>query len=145
MHIVPWSSEILIFQKPEKKWQIIIDPNLSLKYILGVLCSKLMTYFFSKFISTDTLQGTYSGVYPEDIRQIPIKRIDGSQQNPFIEIVDNIIKDKNCNIDTSVQENKIDLMVYKLYQLTFDEVLVVDPEFSMGQEEYENFEIESIQ
>jgi hypothetical protein len=29
-------------------------------------------------------------------------------------------------------------MVYKLYQLTYDEVQVVDPEFSLSREEYEN-------
>ena len=33
------------------------------------------TWYFSGFIATGTLQGTYSGIYPEDIRRIPIRRI----------------------------------------------------------------------
>ncbi len=29
-------------------------------------------------------------------------------------------------------------MVYKLYELTYDEVKIVDPDFLMSEEEYEN-------
>jgi len=29
-------------------------------------------------------------------------------------------------------------MVYKLYELTHDEVRIVDPEFEMSKQEYEN-------
>ena len=34
-------------------------------------------------------------------------------------------------------ERAIDLMVYKLYGLTYDEVKVVDPETTITEEEYE--------
>jgi hypothetical protein len=33
-------------------------------------------------------------------------------------------------------DNEIDLMVYKLYDLTYDEVLIVDPETSISREVY---------
>jgi len=33
-------------------------------------------------------------------------------------------------------------MVYKLYELTYEEVKIVDPAFSLSKEEYENFKIE---
>ena len=36
-----------------------------------------------------------------------------------------------------VLEQKIDLLVYKLYNLTYDEVLIVDPETPITHEEYE--------
>lgn len=39
--------------------------------------------------------------------------------------------------DTSKEERTIDLMVYKLYGLTYDEVMVVDPETTITEEEYE--------
>jgi hypothetical protein len=42
-------------------------------------------------IATGTLQGTYSGVYPEDIRSIPIKQISSSQQQPILRLVDKMI------------------------------------------------------
>jgi hypothetical protein len=51
MHLVKWNQEIMEFQKPEKKWDAIIDSNFSLKLITAILNSKLCTYFFSKFLS----------------------------------------------------------------------------------------------
>jgi adenine-specific DNA-methyltransferase len=37
---------------------------------------------------------------------------------------------------------QIDKLVYKLYDLTYDEVKVVDPEFWLSEEEYEAVKIE---
>ena len=34
------------------------------------------------------------------------------------------------------------MMVNKLYELTYNEVKNVDPEFDLSKEEYENFEVE---
>ena len=34
-------------------------------------------------------------------------------------------------------KEKMDLLVYRLYKLTYDEVLVVDPETPITREEYE--------
>jgi len=35
-------------------------------------------------------------------------------------------------------ENKIDILVYKLYGLNYDEVLIIDPETPITREEYGN-------
>ena len=37
---------------------------------------------------------------------------------------------------------EIDLMVYKLYNLIYDEIKIIDPEFEMSEEDYEKFGIE---
>jgi type I restriction-modification system DNA methylase subunit len=86
MHLIKWSKDVLSFQKPEKKWEIIVNSDINLKYILTILCSSLSRYFFSNFLSTDTLQGSYSSIYPEDLRVIPIKKI--PNQQPFIQKAD---------------------------------------------------------
>ena len=39
-------------------------------------------------------------------------------------------------------DNEIDLMVYKLYDLTYNEVKTIDPEFKLTKEDYEKFELE---
>ena len=39
--------------------------------------------------------------------------------------------------NTSAFEKRIDLLVYHLYGLTYDEVLIVDPETSITREEYQ--------
>ena len=38
-------------------------------------------------------------------------------------------------------ENQIDVMVYKLYDLTYQEVLTIDKDFTMSELEYNNFTI----
>ena len=43
---------------------------------------------------------------------------------------------QSLEADTSALEKQIDVIVYKLYSLTFDEVKIVDPEFGMSKEEY---------
>jgi adenine-specific DNA-methyltransferase len=127
MHLVLWNQQILEFQKPEKKWDAIIDSKYSLKLIAAILNSKLITYFFSKFLSTDTLQGSYSSIYPEDLRQIPIKYDDN-----FVSLIESVsvkineIKKQKPSTDTSDLENQIDQLVYQLYDLTAEEIEIIE-------------------
>ena len=41
---------------------------------------------------------------------------------PSISIVDEIIRKKAENINTTIEEQKIDYLVYHFYDLTYDEV-----------------------
>ena len=41
--------------------------------------------------------------------------------------------------DTTDLETPIDIMAYKLYGLTYDEVKIVDSDFWMSEEEYKNY------
>jgi hypothetical protein len=36
---------------------------------------------------------------------------------------------------------QIDVMIYKLYELTYDEVLIVEPAFEMSREDYESYKL----
>ena len=45
-------------------------------------------------------------------------------------------------LDTSLLEQEIDNLVYKLYELTYDEVKVIDPDFSLSKAEYEAIKLE---
>ncbi len=91
-HLIRWNEKVLGFQKPDNKWKINIEENYSLKYILALISSKLITYYFSKFLSTDTLQGAYSSIYPEDIRELPIKKTSFQNQKIFIENAENMLR-----------------------------------------------------
>ncbi|NOY95490.1 MAG: hypothetical protein GXO81_03765 [Chlorobi bacterium] len=46
--------------------------------------------------------------------------------------------------DVTELETQINQMVYKLYELNHEEVLVVDKEFKISNEEYDVIEIENI-
>jgi hypothetical protein len=51
-------------------------------------------------------------------------------------------KSEDNSADTSELEKEIDNLVYKLYQLTYDEVKIIDPEFTITEKEYEAIKIE---
>jgi hypothetical protein len=53
-----------------------------------------------------------------------------------------IKEQKKSNQDTTQEEQQIDNLVYKLYELTYVEVLIIEPGFSerMSKSEYEVLE-----
>ncbi len=108
------------------------DKVTSHKYLCGVLNSKLINFWYCNKYKMPTI-----GIY--ELHSIPIKRISKSQQSWFDKLVEEIIERKEKGKSASAAENKIDLMVYKLYQLSYGEVLVVDREFEkqMSRGEYE--------
>ena len=64
-----------------------------------------------------------------------------SKQENFSIIVQEIMNCKKSNINTQTLESKLDLMIYNLYDLNYKEVLLIDPEFNLTKEEYENYRI----
>ncbi len=74
------------------------------------------------------------------IAQVKLLPIKFSEDQPsFTRLVDQIIEMKSQGKDTTELENKIDVMVYKLYEMTHEEVKIIDPEFWMSEGEYEKF------
>lgn len=114
-----------------------IIPDAS-KYLLAVLNSSVVMWLFEKLLAK--LQNGYYEPSAVFMKKFPIPV---TKKTKLIEnIVDNIlsIKNKNSDADTTSLEKQIDLMVYKLYDLTHEEVKIVDPEFAMSRAEYENFQ-----
>lgn len=106
--------------------------NLNTFYILGLFNSKLLNFTFKQF-------STNSNVNGYEVDNLPIQLGNESQQQPIIALVDKILAAKKADpqADTSAWETEIDFFVYKLYGLSYDEVLVVDPGTGIRREEYE--------
>ena len=108
-------------------------------FLLGCINSKALDYYYKKKFSTKK-----TDVFPEIqtylYEQLPIPKVSKERQQPIIVLVDRILNAKkdNPNADTSSLEQQIDHIVYHLYGLTFDEVLIVDPETPITREEYNN-------
>ena len=62
----------------------------------------------------------------EDLRKFPIKVIPSTKQKPFIDLVVKIISQKQQGKDSSDNEKKIDNLVYKLYNLTEEEIAIIE-------------------
>ena len=102
----------------------------SLRYLLGILNSKLMNYLFAtKFLNL--------AIKAEYVKQVKLPNTSEKQKVQIEELVNAILQGKLSDADTSKEESEIDLLVYHLYALTYDEVLIVDPETPITREEYE--------
>ena len=113
------------------------------KYILGILNSSLINWFYNNnYTNESKLTVNLSKEY---LSEIPIKKLFKEKlQCQIIRCVTAILKAKQQNpqANTKQLENQIDIMVYKLYNLTYDEVKIIDPAFALTEREFENFQIE---
>ena len=107
-----------------------------LKYLTAVLNSRLWKFAFrDRFpeLLGDTFE--LSKVFFD---KIPIRQPWSISEEELLGgLVNQIITAKQTGQDTTALENEIDLLVYKLYGLTYAEVKVVDPETPITEEEYE--------
>lgn len=113
----------------------------NIKYILAILNSKLTDYYF--FQITAKIAGGRKRYTKQYVEQVRIPEIPVEQQKPFVKLVDKILESKQKGLDTAALENEIDIMVYKLYNLTYEEVEIIDPNIEqiISKEEYEGFKI----
>lgn len=120
-HFLPSNGYILTSQK------------VSLMYLLALMNSKLMEFYFG-FIGIMTAGGAFT-LKHETISELPIRIISDSNQNFFVEIVDKIlditksdsyITDSTKQTEVKEYENQIDQMVYELYDLTPEEIKIIE-------------------
>jgi len=102
-------------------------------YLLAILNSKLGDYYVKQLGVSRS--GGYMEYKPMFIEKLPVYNISKNQQQPFIDKVERILKAKSKSHDTSALERELDVMVYHLYQLTYEEAKIIDPE--LREEEYE--------
>lgn len=103
----------------------------NLKYLLGLLSSNLITYYYKNF-SQGCKLGIKGYQYNKHaLENLPLPKINSKNEklaNELISLVDEILKakeqDKNAN--TQELENKINSLVYKLYNLTEDEIKIIE-------------------
>jgi hypothetical protein len=88
-------------------------------------------------------QGGFFEFKPVYVSQIPIINVDQSQRTAIENLVQKCLDTKKAdpNADTSQLETEIDHLVYKLYDLTYEEIKIIDPDFGLTPEEYANLAI----
>lgn len=98
-----------------------LNKNFILKYICGVLNSKIINYWYPHKYRMPTIGGY-------ELSSIPIPEASKEQQKAIADIVDKILelKEENPSADVSVLTQKIDEHIYQLYGLTDDEIKIVE-------------------
>ncbi len=99
------------------------DSALSLKYLLGLMNSRLLNFFYkNKYKSTKKV---FSEIQARTLSKLPIAV--SNNQKQIEDIVTTVLKAKrlNNNADTSTQEKEIDELVFDIYGLTEEEKEIV--------------------
>ena len=96
-------------------------------YLLGILNSKLFSFIQVKSNASGQ-RDDYPALSLLDYKNFLIKLTDNNKQQKLSNLVDEILKQKKQNpkADTVVLEKQIDEMVYKLYELTEEEIKIVE-------------------
>lgn len=97
-----------------------------LEYILGVVNSKLISWYGNLTLSNFGKE-VFPKLNPNDIKELPIPSDFGEYQ-VISTIVKKIIldKDKDSKIDTSELENEIEVNLYKIYNISEDEIKLIE-------------------
>ena len=110
-----------------KSTDLILSSDLELlKYLTGLLNSKLISTWYK--ITYNSLKMSGEALNMGEIINIPFYNPSEQQKNQIALLVNDIqnIKQNDINADTSEQEAEIDKLVYQLYDLTDDEIKIVE-------------------
>ncbi len=109
-----------------EKNDIELSREYSLKFLLGLINSKLINFYFNNFL------GYNLNVYPESIEQIPIIKLNNTNKDLVVEIISLVEKILSLNESKSNRENEIqavdkeiDRKIYELYEISDKEEIKI--------------------
>lgn len=110
----------------------------NLLFILPLVNSKVCQFFIRKF-AAPRLGDSFVETKIIHLLKFPIPYATSNQRDSLLSLVGQILKAKKDSpqADTREMEQQIDIIIYHLYGLTYEEVLIVDPETQITKEEYE--------
>lgn len=104
----------------------VIKPDrINLKYLTGLLNSKLIAFWLRR---KGKMQGNNFQIDKEPLLDIPLINTEISKQDEIVCLVNQILDAKRINLkaDTSKLEQQIDELVYQLYDLTPEEISIIE-------------------
>lgn len=114
--------------------------DINIKYILGILNSKLMSYYARSVYSKTALKGGYIELRVYQVQTLPIVRVAKTEHDVVVRLVNEILElnknitevstnsEKWLSIKSEIEkiDKAIDQEVYKLYGLSDGEVKIVE-------------------
>jgi len=118
----------------------LIEDKISIKFLLGLLNSKLLSFIYRVLFGGMHMGGGYLRYRTAFLEQLPARFVDKEKQSRIVSLVERIIKlnkeiheiPENSNKWNSIKseiektDKKIDEEVYKLYGLTPEEIEIVE-------------------
>ena len=106
---------------------ILKDKSFSLKFLLGLLNSRLFQYIMYK-LTFEKTKGAFTKAKIFHYYELPVKVCNRSEQQRVIDIVDRILSIKKSDPLSNIVslEQQLNNTIYKLYNLTEDEIMKVE-------------------
>ena len=125
-------------EKDVREAQEHISDKYSYKSLLAIMNSRLIGY------ELNSNRRSNIHIYPDDWKAIKIPRMNAEAKGVLESLVDTMLslhadQQQSSGLEQEIAkiEQKIDLLVYHLYGLTYADVLIVDPETPISKEEYD--------
>lgn len=100
------------------------ETELSYKYLLGLLNSSLMDFLYNDLVNEDNR--IFPEVKPIQLFKLPIKIASSETQNIISQLVDKITDSKKQGQVTTEIENVLDKHIYNVYDLTEEEIKIIE-------------------
>ena len=111
--IATYSEEIYLFNMSNIAIVEKSNSDISLKYILGLLNSSLLSYYFLKN-TAKSVRKLFPKIILNDLRKFPIKKISIAEQQPFIEKADLML---SMNKELQEQSQKFQRTIQRKFEL----------------------------
>lgn len=121
-----------------------IDKSISHWYLLAILNSKLYSFIHYNY-NTSGQRDDFPAFSLKDYRNFLIPICTEKSTKNFAKLAKEIFickKQAKHGEKINSLESQIDILVYKLYELNYEEVKIVDPGFSLTEAEYNNYQVE---
>ncbi|MCF6168005.1 MAG: N-6 DNA methylase [Lutibacter sp.] len=109
------------------------------EFMTCLLNSKLINWFYANnFSNNSNLTVNISKTFLETL---PTKLVEKNELSVFNELHSNLENTYGTDEFIDIYEN-LNILIYKLYELNYNEVLLIDPKFKLTKEQYKNYQIE---
>lgn len=100
--------------------------EVGLESILAILNSKLYGFYFRKFYSEE--DDLFPKIKVNELKRLPFKLPNNETEKKLADSAMEILegKEKDPNFDFTDIENQIDQLVYQLYDLTAEEIKIIE-------------------
>ncbi len=126
-----------------KSTVIVTDPRIRFEVLLGILNSRLLSFCYKNMFQALSLSGGFMRIGPPQIRQLPIKQPTKQESERLTELVKELIglnitlnkvspesdRCKSITEQITTKDKEVDNFVYTIYDLSVDEIRLVEARF----------------
>ncbi|QGW27168.1 DUF7149 domain-containing protein [Phnomibacter ginsenosidimutans] len=100
------------------------DPEVDLKYLLGILNSKLIAFIIKSTFPIKA--GGYFSMSSTFVDKLPIMKPSMSVQEQIANLISEILKQERSSNEQMILEKEVDKLIYQLYELTEEEIQIIE-------------------